>query len=140
MHKAFISYFMVCLIFCLMVFGPSPAWAVQPGEALTDPVLEARARAISAELRCPVCQNQSIDDSDAPLAGDLRKLIRIRLQAGDSNEEVLAYIVERYGEFTLLDPKFSAKNSFLWLAPLFFLLPGGFFLWRRLRAAKTIKD
>lgn len=134
MHKAFIS----CFIFCLMFFCVSPAWALQPGEALDDPALEARARAISAELRCPVCQNQSIDDSDAPLAGDLRKLIRIRLQAGDSNEEVLTYIVERYGEFTLLNPKFSSKNSFLWLAPLLFLLPGIFFLYQRLRA--TAKD
>ena len=88
----------------------SPALAVQPDEVLTDPALEARARALSKELRCMVCQNQSIDDSDAPLARDLRVLVRERLQAGDSDAQVLDFLVKRYGEFVLLKPRFSAAH------------------------------
>ena len=112
----------------------SPALAVQPDEVLDDSALEARARAISAELRCLVCQNQSIDDSDAPLARDLRILVRERLQAGDSDGEVRSYLVDRYGEFVLLRPTFSARNLFLWLTPLVALALGAFLALRRFRA------
>jgi len=99
--------------------------AVEPDEMLADTALEARARALSAELRCMVCQNQSIDDSDAELARDLRVLVRERLQAGDSDGEVVDYIVSRYGEFVLLKPRFSLRNALLWGAPLLLLLCGG---------------
>ncbi|XHB98705.1 cytochrome c-type biogenesis protein [Nitratireductor sp. ac15] len=102
-----------------------PAAAVQPDEILDDPVLEARARELSTELRCMVCQNQSIDDSDAELARDLRVLVRDRLKAGDSNEEVIAYVVDRYGEFVLLKPRFSYRNALLWGAPVMLLVVGG---------------
>ena len=89
----------------------APALAVQPEEMLADPVLEARARAISKEVRCLVCRNESIDDSNAGLARDLRLLVRERLTAGDSDAEVLNYLVERYGEFVLLKPRFSIANA-----------------------------
>ena len=96
--------------------------AVQPDEILADPALEARARALSKELRCMVCQNQSIDDSDAPLARDLRVLVRERLKAGDSDGQVLDFLVARYGEFVLLKPRFSLHTALLWLAPAAVLL------------------
>lgn len=100
-----------------------PAAAVQPDEMLADPGLEARAREISKEVRCLVCRNESIDDSNAELARDLRILVRERLVAGDSDAEVLSYLVDRYGEFVLLKPKFSAANAALWLAgPVAFLI------------------
>jgi cytochrome c-type biogenesis protein CcmH len=94
----------------------APAFAVQPDEILPDPALEARARAISAGLRCLVCQNQSIDDSDAPLARDLRILVRDRLKAGDSDDEIIDFVVARYGEFVLLKPRFEPHTLLLWLA------------------------
>ncbi|MGH1418229.1 MAG: cytochrome c-type biogenesis protein [Hyphomicrobiaceae bacterium] len=109
---------------------PSVAQAVEPDEILSDPKLEARAREISLGLRCLVCQNQSIDDSDAPLARDLRLLVRERLQAGDNNEQVIDYIVARYGNFVLLKPPLNWHTSLLWLAPLMLLL-GAIFLARR---------
>ncbi len=96
----------------------SAASAVEPGERLADAALEARARAISTELRCLVCQNQSIDDSNAPLARDLRVLVRERLTAGNSDTEVMRYIVDRYGEFVLLRPRFGLHTALLWLGPL----------------------
>lgn len=96
--------------------------AVQPGEVLQDPVLEARARALSEGLRCLVCQNQSIDDSDAPLAKDLRVLVRERLMAGDSDEQILDFVVARYGEFVLLKPRFLPHTWLLWLATPFVLI------------------
>jgi cytochrome c-type biogenesis protein CcmH len=105
------------LIALLLALGVTPALAVKPDEMLADPVLEARARAISADLRCLVCQNQSIDDSDADLARDLRLLVRERLTAGDTDEQALDYIVARYGDFVLLDPPFKAKTWALWLGP-----------------------
>ncbi len=99
-----------------------PARAVQPDEVLTDPALEARARHISEGLRCLVCQNQSIDDSDAPLAKDLRLLVRDRLKAGDSDQAIVDFIVARYGEFVLLKPRFAPHTLVLWLAtPVLFL-------------------
>jgi cytochrome c-type biogenesis protein CcmH len=97
---------------------------VQPDEVLKDPILERRAREISAGLRCLVCQNQSIDDSDAPLAKDLRVLVRERLQAGDSDDEVQNFIVRRYGEFLLLKPAFGLHTALLWLGPLLVLGAG----------------
>jgi cytochrome c-type biogenesis protein CcmH len=109
------------------------ALAVDPGEALDDPALEARARALSAGLRCMVCQNQSIDDSDAPLARDLRLLVRERLKAGDSDDEAIDYIVERYGSFVLLKPPFSPSTLLLWLAPLLLVAAGAAYLWRARR-------
>jgi cytochrome c-type biogenesis protein CcmH len=102
----------------------SPAVALGPDDVLSDPVLEARARSLSKELRCMVCQNQSIDDSDAPLARDLRILVRERLQAGESDHEVINFLVARYGEFVLLRPRFSWHTALLWLAPAAVLLIG----------------
>jgi cytochrome c-type biogenesis protein CcmH len=98
--------------------------AVQPDEILADSALEGRARALSKELRCMVCQNQSIDDSDAPLARDLRVLVRERLQAGDSEGQVIDFLVARYGEFVLLKPRFSLHTALLWLGPAAVMLIG----------------
>jgi len=112
---------MRALVLALML-AASPALAVQPDEILADPVLEARARAISADIRCPVCQGESIDDSSAPISRDLRLIIRERLVAGDSDREVVDYIVARYGEFVLFNPRAEGSNLILWLAgPLLFL-------------------
>ena len=107
-----------------MFLAPLPALAVNPDEVLADPVLEERARNLSAELRCMVCQNQSIDDSNAELARDLRVLVRERLTNGDSDEEVIDYVVSRYGEFVLLKPRFSGRTLLLWGAPAALLLIG----------------
>ncbi len=116
------------------------AFAVDPGEKLPDPALEARARAIAAELRCLVCQNQSIDDSDAPLAKDLRVLLRERLSAGASDAEAKAYIVSRYGDFVLLRPPLKLQTLLLWGAPFIALCLGAFAVWRALagRAATAV--
>ncbi len=103
---------------------PSLAGAVQPDEILKDSALESRARDISSELRCLVCQNQSIDDSDAALARDLRLIVRERLQAGDSDSQVRAFVVARYGDFILLKPPFKMETLLLWLAPGMVLLGG----------------
>jgi cytochrome c-type biogenesis protein CcmH len=100
------------------------ASAVQPDEILADPKLEARARALSAELRCMVCQNESIDESHADLARDLRLLVRERLKAGDSDDAIRAFLVQRYGDFILLKPPFKAETFLLWAAPVLVLLLG----------------
>ena len=105
----------LALLLCLSAL---PALAVNPDEILADPALEARARALSSQLRCMVCQNQSIDDSNAELARDLRLLVRERIRDGDSDEQVIDYVVSRYGEFVLLKPRFSAKTYILWGAPI----------------------
>jgi cytochrome c-type biogenesis protein CcmH len=110
------------------LLGPLPSLAVQPDEVLADPALEARARALSKELRCMVCQNQSIDDSDAPLARDLRILVRERLQAGDGDRQVIDFLVARYGEFVLLKPRLAWHTALLWLGPAAALLSGAFAL------------
>jgi cytochrome c-type biogenesis protein CcmH len=115
---------LAALFACLLLL--TPAQAVEPGEALADPALEARARDLSADLRCLVCQNQSIDDSHAPLAKDLRLLVRERLQAGDSDDQVRTYLVQRYGDFVLLKPPLRIGTLLLWGAPLMVLLAGGF--------------
>src|SRR5438105_3782261 len=112
----------------------SPAIALGPDEVLSDAALEARARTLSKELRCMVCQNQSIDDSDAPLARDLRILVRERLQAGDTDQHVIDYLTARYGDFVLLRPRFSSRTAALWLTPLGVLVIGGLglvMIWRR---------
>ena len=113
--------------------GVTPVHAVQPDEILSDPALETRARNLSAQMRCLVCQNQSIDDSDAPLARDLRLLIRDRLTRGDSDGEVIDYLVGRYGEFVLLKPRFAAHTLLLWLGPFAILLAGMFIIMRQRR-------
>lgn len=109
----------------------APAIAVQPDEVLKNPALELRARQISSGLRCLVCQNQSIDDSDAPLAKDLRILVRERLTAGDSDGAVIDFVVARYGDFVLLRPPMNARTIALWAAPFLIVLFGAVFLWRR---------
>jgi cytochrome c-type biogenesis protein CcmH len=103
----------------------TPAHAVLPSEQLADPALEARAREISRELRCVVCQNQSIDDSDAALAADLRVIVRERLSAGDTDDQAKAYITQRYGDYVLMRPPFRGQTVLLWLGPLLVLLAGG---------------
>ena len=108
----------------LTLMPASRVFAVQPDEIMADPAQEARARALSRELRCMVCQNQSIDDSDAPLARDLRLLVRERLKAGDGDREVINYLVGRYGEFVLLRPRFNWHTVVLWIAPALLLLTG----------------
>ena len=113
--------------FCLLVFSMGPqndAGAVEPDEMLDNPVLEARAREISRYLRCLVCQNQTIDDSSADLAKDLRKLVRERLVAGDTNDEVMQYIVDRYGDFVLLKPPMQSNTLILWFGPAAILIVG----------------
>lgn len=117
------------LVLFLLLFN-HPLEAVEPDEILKDPNLEARARSLSADLRCLVCQNQTIDDSDAPLARDLRLLVRERLKAGDSDKEVIAYIVDRYGEFVLLRPALAPHTLVLWFGPFVLLLLAIFFIFR----------
>lgn len=114
-----------------------PVLAVQPDEILSDPVLEARARAISRDLRCPVCQGETIDDSNAPISRDLRLVVRERLLAGDSDREVIDFIVARYGEFVLFNPRAEGANLLLWLAGPGLLLIGGVlaFAYTRRRAS-----
>jgi cytochrome c-type biogenesis protein CcmH len=116
-----------------------PAMAVQPDEIMSDPAKEARARDLSRELRCMVCQNQSIDDSEAPLARDLRLLVRERIAAGDSDAQVIDFLVARYGEFVLLKPRLEPHTLLLWLLPPLVLAGGGAALWmhgrRRARSA-----
>jgi len=126
-------------ILALMLLIAGPALAVLPDEILPDPVLEARAREISKELRCLVCRNENIDESNADLARDLRLLVRERLVAGDSDEQVIAYVVDRYGEYVLLRPRFNGSNLFLWAAgPSMLLVAGwvGFTFLRRRRNAE----
>src|ERR1700731_1020224 len=113
----------------LAVIGSSPARAVLPDEVMSDPAREARARALSQELRCMVCQNQSIDDSEAPLARDLRLLVRERIAAGDSDAQVIDFLVARYGEFVLLNPRLERQTLLLWLLPPLALAGGGLALW-----------
>jgi len=121
------------ILTCLLFLVPLMAKAVEPDEIMPDPKLEARARALSAELRCMVCQNESIDESHADLARDLRLLVRERLQAGDSDDQIRAFLVRRYGDFILLKPPFKLETWLLWgprsscflRAPALSLLPGG---------------
>jgi cytochrome c-type biogenesis protein CcmH len=116
------------LMWFVGLLGTTPVFAVQPDEVLPDPQLEARARTLSRELRCMVCQNQSIDDSDASLARDIRVLVRERLTKGDSDQQVLDYLTARYGEFILLKPRFEMQTVILWLMPAAFVVVGAAFL------------
>ena len=121
---------MIRFFFLLFMCFAAPVLAVEPDEVLDDPVLEQRARDISAEIRCLVCQNEPIDSSDAQIARDLRLLVRERLELGDTDAQVRAYLVDRYGEFVLLKPQFSWGNALLWAgAPILFLL-GLVLAWR----------
>jgi cytochrome c-type biogenesis protein CcmH len=113
-----------CFVVFLSMVSAAPAVGVQPDEILSNPTLETRARALSRELRCMVCQNQSIDDSDAPLARDLRILVRERLIAGDSDRQVLDFLTARYGDFVLLNPRVTSGTILLWLLPALMLLAG----------------
>ncbi|MCF6321313.1 MAG: cytochrome c-type biogenesis protein CcmH [Rhizobiaceae bacterium] len=131
------------LLVTLIFFGtllPQKSFAVNPDEVLSDPILEQRARDLSTLLRCLVCQNQSIDDSDASLAKDLRVLVRTRLVSGDTNDQVMDYIVSRYGEFVLLQPRFGLHTLLLWVLPFFIIIIGfvaAFIMFRRRRTAKA---
>ena len=129
----------LALIFCLLA---SPLWAVQPDEVLDDPALEARARDISQGLRCPVCQSESIDESNADIARDLRLLVRERLLAGDSDREVLDFVVARYGEYVLLKPTTEGANLILWITGPAMLLAalGVGLVYTRRRAAAPAPD
>ena len=130
---------MRALILCLLL-AASPALAVQPDEVLPDPALEARARQISHDLRCPVCQGETIDDSNAPISRDLRLLVRERLVAGDSDAEVVDYIVARYGEFVLFNPRASGAGLLLWLAGPAMLLVGGALAFSLTRRKPKLED
>ena len=126
-------------VFCLS----TEVLALEPGEILKDPALEARARSISKNLRCLVCQNQSIDDSDAPLAKDLRLLVRNQIVSGKTDEKIISDIVARYGDFVLLNPPINQKTIILWLSPMLILLAGGvslyiYFRKRKSAAAETL--
>ncbi len=123
---------LVVLLLAVMLFVPA-AHAVQPDEIMADPAKEARARNLSRELRCMVCQNQSIDDSDAPLARDLRLLVRERISAGDTDSQVINFLVARYGEFVLLKPRFERQTLLLWLLGPLLLIGGGVALWLQIR-------
>jgi cytochrome c-type biogenesis protein CcmH len=119
----------ILTIVLLAALAAPVAFAVQPDEIMGDPVKEARARDLSRELRCMVCQNQSIDDSEAPLARDLRLLVRERIAAGDSDNQVIDFLVARYGEFVLLKPRVNQHTLVLWLLPPLALAGGGLALW-----------
>jgi cytochrome c-type biogenesis protein CcmH len=119
----------ISAVLLLAALAAPAAYAVQPDEIMTDPAKEARARELSRELRCMVCQNQSIDDSDAPLARDLRLLVRERIATGDSDSQVIDFLVARYGEFVLLKPRLTPHTLLLWLLPPLALIGGGLALW-----------
>ncbi|MCA3442716.1 MAG: cytochrome c-type biogenesis protein CcmH [Rhodobacter sp.] len=131
-------------LLALVLLAAAPAGAVQPDEVLPDPALEARARALSQGLRCPVCRNESIDESHADVARDLRLVLRERLVAGDSDDEAVAFIVARYGEYVLLNPTTGGSNLLLWLAGPAMLGAGGLiaalYLRRRSRAGETTPE
>jgi cytochrome c-type biogenesis protein CcmH len=131
-------------VFALALMAGSPsAYAVQPDEIMSDSAKELRARDLSRELRCMVCQNQSIDDSEAPLARDLRLLVRERIAAGDSDAQVIDFLVARYGEFVLLKPRLNSHTWLLWLLPPLALAAGGLALWahgRRRARSETGQD
>jgi cytochrome c-type biogenesis protein CcmH len=134
----------ILFVVWMTAFAAPAAYAVQPDEIMSDPVKESRARDLSRELRCMVCQNQSIDDSEAPLARDLRLLVRERIAAGDSDGQVMDFLVARYGEFVLLKPRLNPHTWLLWLLPPLALAGGGVALWtqgrRRAKAAGAQDD
>jgi cytochrome c-type biogenesis protein CcmH len=128
------------MVWLMWVLALTPARAVQPDEVLADPALEARARAISEGLRCLVCQNQSIDDSDAPLARDLRLLVRERLKAGDSDRQIQDFVVTRYGEFVLLKPRLTQRTLLLWFATPVVFAGALLLIWLAYRRRQTLAD
>jgi len=141
MRVAYLLLIAFTLLTATLLTTPRAALAVQPDEILTDLALEGRARTLSKELRCMVCQNQSIDDSDAPLARDLRLLVRERLTQGDSDRQVIDFLVARYGEFVLLKPRFEWHNAVLWFTPAAALIAGAIAMLvaiRRRRAAALV--
>ncbi|ABM45203.1 cytochrome c-type biogenesis protein [Bartonella bacilliformis] len=129
-------FYRAVILFYVVIFSMRLGMAVELDEMLDDPVLELRARDISLHLRCPVCQNQSIDDSNASLARDLRILVRERLKAGDSDQQVIDFLVERYGAFILLKPPFNKATWFLWLSPLIILIIGISFIFFQIKYCK----
>ena len=134
------SVFAVLLLGAALAFQGTAALAVNPDEVLSDPALEKRARTISGELRCMVCQNESIDDSNAELARDLRILVRDRLKQGDSDEQVMDFIVDRYGEFVLLKPRLNVRTVLLWGFPVIVLLIGGVALIFAFRTRRQVSE
>ncbi len=132
----------ISIVVLMTALAVSTAHAVQPDEIMSDPAREARARDLSRELRCMVCQNQSIDDSDAPLARDLRLLVRERIASGDSDAQVIDFLVARYGEFVLLKPRLNSRTLLLWLLPPLALAGGGLALWTysRRRSGSFARD
>lgn len=136
-NRSMLIYFLRCSVLASALFASLAALAVEPGEMLADPKLEARARAVAAELRCLVCQNQSIDDSDAPLAKDLRIVIREKLKEGASDSDIRAFLVSRYGDFVLLRPPLKPETYLLWAAPLIALVAGA---WAVFFAAKRSRQ
>jgi cytochrome c-type biogenesis protein CcmH len=122
----------ILALLCALLFAGA-AFAVEPQEMLKDPVLEARAREVSQNLRCVVCQNETIDESSSEVARDMRLLLRARILAGDSNEEVTAFLVSRYGDYVLLKPRFTARTYLLWFGPFLLLAGGAFVVYRRLK-------
>jgi cytochrome c-type biogenesis protein CcmH len=126
------------LVFFLFV--SAAAWGVQPDEILPDAALEARARAISKQLRCLVCQGEDIDESAAGLARDLRLLVRERLTGGDTDAQVLAFVQARYGDYVLMKPPLSPRTGLLWLTPAAVLLAGFWVVWRQVRRGRARRD
>ena len=126
------------IAFTLALTLSAAAFAVEPDERMADPAQENRAREVSKALRCVVCQNETIDDSHAELAKDMRLLVRERIKAGDSNDQVLAYMVQRYGDFVLLKPRMTGETLVLWFGPFLVLIIGGVIVFRRLRKPQTV--
>jgi cytochrome c-type biogenesis protein CcmH len=132
---------LIGLVVAIGIAGSPAAYAVQPDEIMADPAKELRARDLSRELRCMVCQNQSIDDSEAPLARDLRILVRERIAAGDSDAQVMDFLVARYGEFVLLKPRLKPHTLLLWLLPPLALVGGGLAMWiQSRRRSRSVAD
>ena len=141
--KSFIltKIFIIIVIICLTQFFSKNCFAVEPDEILQDQKLELRARDISKNIRCMICQNQSIDESNAPLARDLRILIRNKIKEGNNNEEIYTFLTDRYGDFILLKPPFKLSTLALWILPFIFFIVGVFIVfWHNKKSNKVLKD
>lgn len=132
------TFLLICLLISLNIISDNVAFAVEPREMLKDSQLEERARKISKELRCVVCQNESIDDSSAIIAKDMRRLVRKRILDGNTDEEIISYMVNRYGEFVLLRPKLNIQNSILWFSPIILLILGIIILYYQRKKSSPI--